>query len=123
MSNTNPLLENLPLPAFDRIRPEHVEPAVDEVLESNRETIKSLLEHDDAPTWDGLLQPIEDINDRLNRVWSPISHLHAVSDNAGLREAYNTCLSKLSAYETELKQNETLYRAYQEIVGTDAYAG
>ena len=123
MSNTNPLLENFSLPPFDLIRPEHVEPAVDQILEFNRKTLKTLLETDEAPTWDRLLQPVEDFNDRLNRVWSPVSHLHAVADNSDLRKAYNASLQKLSTYETELKQNETLYRAYKEISGTEAYNG
>ena len=40
----NPLLEHLPLPAFDRIQPEHVESAIDQVLNENREQISKLLQ-------------------------------------------------------------------------------
>ena len=119
--STNPLLENLPLPAFDRIRPEHVEPAIDAILGANRAIIKDLLEQPGAAGWDGLLQPIEDSNDRLHRAWSPVNHLHAVADNAELRSVYNACLPRLSAFETELTQNEALYRAYVGIAESNEY--
>ena len=121
MPPTNPLLEDLTLPAFDRIQPAHVEPAIDTILSRNRAAIKTLLAQPGQPTWDGLLQPLEDDNDRLNRAWSPASHLHAVADNPELRKVYNACLPRLSEYETELKQNEALYRAYLSISDSDEY--
>ena len=121
MSGTNPLLENLPLPAFDRILPKHVEPAIDAILADNRLAIDTLLNRPEPPTWDGLLQPVEENDDRLNRAWSPVSHLHSVADNAELRKVYNACLPRLSEYETELKQNEALYRAYVNISKSDEY--
>ena len=48
---TNPLVEMQGLPAFSRIRPEHVEPAIDELLALNRKTIAELLENN--PGHDG----------------------------------------------------------------------
>ena len=122
MPSSNPLLENLPLPAFDRIRPEHVEPAIDAILAANRATIKELLEQPGTPGWDSLLLPIEERNDLLHRAWSPVNHLHAVADNAELRKVYNTCLPRISEFETELTQNEALYRAYVGITESNEYA-
>ncbi len=113
MSTTNPLLENTALPHFDRIKPEHVEPAVDETLDRNRRAFSDLLEHSGDFHWDTVLQTVEESEDRLNRVWSPVNHLHAVADSDELRKAYNSCLPKLSQYETELRQNEDLYLAYK----------
>jgi len=115
MSTTNPLLENTHLPAFDRIKPEHVEPAIDEILSGNRNAYAVLLEQTRGFTWDTLLSTIEEHEDRLNRAWSPVNHLHAVADRDELRTVYNACLTKLSEYETELRQNETLYLAFKQI--------
>lgn len=65
--------------------------------------------------WDTCARPLEDLACRLNRVWSPVGHLNAVVNTPELREAYNACLPLLSAYASELGQNERLYRAYQAV--------
>ena len=120
---TNPLLDHSALPAFDRIQCAHIEVALDQVLADNRAAIAALLSEPDGYSWDGTLGPVEDLNDRLNRTWSPVSHLHSVADSDELREVYNRCLAKLSEYHTELGQNEQLCRAYEAVKQSDAFAG
>jgi len=117
--SANPLLATIQVPAtlppFTAIRPEHVEPAVVETLAANRVAIEQLLATIQEPTWDNFVQPIEDMNERLSRLWSPVSHLNAVMNNDPLRHAYNACLPRLTAYATELKQDERLNRAYKAV--------
>lgn len=110
---TNPLLELEGLPPFSKIRPEHVEPAIDTLLAECRRTVAGLLESDGPWRWDNLVQPIEDVEDRLSRAWSPVSHMNSVVNSEPLREAYNACLPKLSEYGTEMGQNEALYQAFR----------
>ena len=117
---TNPLLSMDGLPPFSKIRPEHVEPAIDFLLADNRRRIESLLDRLEAPTWDALVAPIEEWEDRLSRAWSPVGHLNAVMNNEALRSAYNACLPKLSDYATEMGQNERLFRAYQAVAESAA---
>jgi oligopeptidase A len=112
---SNPLLEQEGLPRFHSILPEHVEPAVDSLLAENRRNIEALLERQDRPTWSSLVEPIELWEDRLERAWSPVSHLNSVMNSEALREAYNACLPKLSDYGTEMGQNERLYAAYKAV--------
>ncbi|HEX6927700.1 MAG TPA: M3 family metallopeptidase, partial [Gammaproteobacteria bacterium] len=111
----NPLLEADGLPDFAAIRPEHVEPAVDAILAHNRAAIASLLEQSRPFTWANLVEPIEALEDRLNRAWSPVSHLNSVVNTPELRAAYNACLPKLSDYGTELGHNRALFDAYREV--------
>ena len=40
----NPLLHDATLPAFHAIRPEHIEPAIRQVLEENRRGLQELLD-------------------------------------------------------------------------------
>jgi len=120
---TNPLLAEDTLPSFSGIRPEHVEPAVDTVLADNRAAIKDLLAAGGPWTWDSLVAPLERLEDRLERVWSPVSHLNAVVNSEALRAAYNACLPKLSAYHTELGQNTALFEAMQALRDSEAFAG
>ena len=110
----NPLLESFLLPPFHRIEVKHIEPAIDQILAEIKAATETLLE-DGEYSWEHTLRPLEDLDDRLSRIWSPVSHLHNVSDNDELRAAYNVCLPKLSAYGTEKYQNEALYHAFKTV--------
>ena len=115
MSNPNPLLITEGLPSFESIEPGHVEEAINSVLKANRADLQRLLDSESAPSWDRIVVPLEEMEDRLNRVWSPVRHLNAVANNKALRDAHNACLPHITAYATELGQNENLYKAYKYI--------
>ena len=115
MSIENPLLAMTGLPPFQHIKPEHVEPALETVIASNRELLQKLLKENEHYTWDNLIEPLENADDRLSRLWSPASHMNSVVNSDALRDAYNNCLPLLSEYSTEMGQNVELYEAYQSI--------
>ncbi len=112
--NINPLLSQDGLPLFSRIRAEHIEPAVDAVLMENRSALARIVALD-HPTWDNFVEPLETLDQRLHRTWSPAAHLNAVMNSPDIRQAYNACLPKLSDYATELDQNEQLQHGYAEL--------
>ncbi len=112
---TNPLLKAHEFPPFSQIRPGHVEPAITQILAENRKLVADLLQKTQAYTWDSLIRPLEDMDDRLDKAWAPVRHLNAVVNNEPLRQAYNACLPKLSEYATELGQNQALYEAHRAI--------
>jgi oligopeptidase A len=112
---TNLLLTLFELPPFSAIRPTDVEPAIRELLTENRAALERLLENG-GPTWDSVVAPIEAMQHRLARTWSPVSHLNGVMNNDELRAAYNACLPLLTAWHTELGQNERLYAAYESVL-------
>ena len=114
MSENNPLLQPYDLPPFSAIRPEHVQPAIEQILADNRAGIKKILaDQGQKPTWAGLVLAMDELNDRLGAAWSPVSHLNAVCNSAELREAYEACLPALSAYSTEMGQNRELFQAFE----------
>ncbi|WP_455196698.1 M3 family metallopeptidase, partial [Kaarinaea lacus] len=112
---SNPLMEFQGLPPFSQIRPEHVEPAIEQLLSVSRQQIDQLATHIRDATWDNFIEPLENIQDRINKVWSPVSHLNAVMNNAALRTAYNNCLAKITEFHTELSQDKRIYNAYHAI--------
>lgn len=118
---TNPLLDFTGLPKFSAIRPQHVEPALNQVLAENRAQVERLLAVTREFTWADFVQPLEDMDERLGRMWSPATHLNAVMDSEALREVYNRCLPKLSEYQTELAQDERLYRGYKAVADRPDY--
>ncbi|MEY2697569.1 MAG: hypothetical protein RL333_1707 [Pseudomonadota bacterium] len=112
---SNPLLESRSLPAFSRIDAAHVRPAIEQLISENRKAIRLRLEAGGPYTWDNLVDPLETLDDQLNRAWSPVSHLNSVMNSDTLRDAYNGCIPLLSEYATEVGQNDALFAAYREI--------
>ncbi|MGQ0658550.1 MAG: oligopeptidase A [Chromatiales bacterium] len=113
--NDDPLLEDALLPSFSRIDIAHIEPTLDRLLSGIVANTDDLLRGNAEPSWQKTLEPIEDLDDRLNRMWSPVSHLHNVADNDALRAVYSACLPKLTRYFAEKYQNEALYRAFRHV--------
>ena len=116
----NPLLNNNDLPAFSKITDKFIQPAIETILDHNRQQITGLLVNKDM-TWDGLIKPLSLLEDRLSRAWSPVRHLNSVKSSDALRQAYNACLPLLSEYATEMSQNRALYQGYQTIANSPAY--
>ena len=112
---SNPILESTHLPHFSRIEAAHVAPAIDQLIEENLSLIETLTQSEAGCDWDTLVEPLSLAEDRLNRAFSPVGHLNAVMNSEALREAYNAVLPRLSAYGTEIGQNEKLYQAYRSI--------
>lgn len=109
----NPLLRFDCLPAFDDIEASHVQPAVEHVLEQNRKRLEEILadsRNREQPDWASLMEPLEEMDDRLDKVWSTASHLNAVCNTPEIRAAYQHCQPLVTDYYSELGQNETLYR-------------
>ena len=119
---TNPLLEHHPLPPFSRIEAKHVEPAIRQLIDRNKQAIEDLLQDQDCYSWETLLQPLEQLEDELAQAWSPVSHLNSVRNSDELREAYNACLPLFSEYGTWMGQHPGLYQAYQSIADSDSFA-
>jgi oligopeptidase A len=119
--DSNPLLEKNELPPFSSILPEHVEPAIRQLIEHARTSIDSLLATEDHHSWDTLPAKLEALDDELAQAWSPVSHLNSVCNSEALREAYNACLPLLSEYSTWVGQHEKLYAAYQQIADSDDF--
>ena len=117
----NPLLSDKHLPLFNDIKIEHIEPAIDSVLKENRAGIAALIKPEHIFTWENLMAPLEALQDKLDRVWSPVSHMHSVTDSEDLRKVYNACLPKLSAYYTEVGQNKLLCDAIKSLSESDTF--
>jgi oligopeptidase A len=103
------------LPVFSAIKPSEVEGRLRALLDDNRAELERLLTTS-TPTWDSVIVPLEEMQHRLSRTWSPIGHMNGVVNTDELRAAYNACLPLLTAWNTDLAQNERLYRAYETVL-------
>jgi len=117
---TNPLLNFLDknsskntLPLFNKIQAEHVKPAMDYCLEQARGSVQKSLNL--PSSWENTVLNLEEVDDQLGQVFSPIRHLHAVCNTEEMREAFDQILPELTAYQIEIGQNIKLYQAYQDL--------
>ncbi len=117
----NPLLSMDSLPPFSQIQPDHVQPAVTQAIADCKQKIKDVLAHTEPHTWDSLIAPLEEVNDRLARIWSPVSHLNSVLNSEPLRAAHDACLPLLSEFQTYVGQHEGLYQAYLALSESDDF--
>lgn len=122
---SNPFLESAArdaLPAFDTIRPEHAAPAIDTILADNRTALAELLASlaASSPSWERLMRPLEEMDERLSRAWGPVTHLFSVLSTPEWRATFNACLPKITAYGVEVSLNEDLFHACETLAASDA---
>jgi len=111
MQAANPLLAERSLPSFSAIRPEHVLPAIETILSDYRARIDALTGSGAPRDFESVVLEQERLEQRLNRAWAPVSHLHSVADSKELREAHSAALEKITDFTSELGQNRALYAA------------
>ena len=109
------------LPAFSKIEPRQIRPAIESIIAQNRQAIDDLARQQEF-CWDSLPKPLSLLEDRLNKAWSPVRHLNSVKFEDALRVAYNDCLPLLSEYSTEVSQNRKLFQGYCAIAKSDTFA-
>ncbi|MGV6987736.1 oligopeptidase A [Testudinibacter sp. P80/BLE/0925] len=117
----NPLLNQCGLPHFSQIEPQHIVPAIEQLIAEARQTVEQVLQQPHF-SWDNFVQPLSEAGDRLGRAWSPVSHLNAVKNSPELREAYQACLPLLSEYSTWIGQHQGLFAAYSQLKNSAEFA-
>ena len=117
----NPLLHVKDLPTFTNISEEMIGPAIRQIITDNLAEIERLLQQPEY-SWDNLISPLNLLEDKLSKAWSPVRHLNSVKSNDKLRDAHNACLPLLADYSSKISQNRKLFEAISSIVDSAAYA-
>jgi len=118
----NPLLDFAGLPRFADITPEHVAPAIRQLLEENRALLTKLEQPVTPATWDDFVQPMTDAGERLGRAWGVVGHMHGVNDVPEWRETYNELLPEVTRFFAELGQNLALFEKFKVLAASPEYA-
>ena len=118
----NPLLDFSGLPRFAEVKPEHVTPAIGQLLTANRNLVEKIVADDSATTWATFVAPLEDANEQLSRAWSQVSHLNAVVNSPELRTVYNDNLPKITEFYADLSQNLKLFEKFKALKAAPEFA-
>lgn len=117
---TNALQDLSGLPRFSDISPEQIKPAVEQSIVDCKKCIETLLSQTNY-TWNNFVAPLDEQDDKLSRIWSPVSHMNSVVSSDELRDAHDDCLPLLSEYGTWVGQHKGLYNAYLQIQQRDDF--
>ena len=120
-AETNPLLQPSLFPRFDLIRPEHIVPAMRQLL-PELETELQRLEAQAQPTWVGLVEPLERITDRLSVTWGIVGHLMGVKNSDALREAHQTVQPEVVQFSMRLGQSPAIYQSLKALKAGPAWS-
>jgi oligopeptidase A len=110
MTLGNPLLEYRELPQFDRIAPEHAQPAIGQIL-ADGEAALVALEGVIQPSWDASMVPLRDLLEPLGFAWGVIAHLHSVMNTPAWREAHDALQPQVVAFSLRVSQSQPVYHA------------
>ena len=111
----NPLLNSDELPLFDQIKPEHVAPAIDQLLIQSNVALATVTAPTFTPTWSSIASVLDVATEKLGHAWGAVSHLNSVADTPELRAAYNASLPAVTEFWTRLGADEALYAKYKAI--------
>ena len=109
------------LPLFSKISPEQIQPAIEKAIQACKDTIDNVVASGEV-SYASVVETIEEVDDALGKMWSPVSHMNSVVSSDALREAHDACLPMLSEFGTWVGQHEGLYKAYQALKDSDEFA-
>jgi len=112
---SNPLLSTAALPAFASIKPEHIAPAISELLAQAQQALAKATADDTPADYDTLESVLSVATERLSHAWGAVGHLNAVANTPELREAYNAMLPAVTEFYTNLGADEKLFAKYKAI--------
>ncbi len=112
---TNPLLDFSGLPRFDQVQPEHIAPAIDQLLADSEAALKTVTAPEFPAQWNEIAKVLDVSTEKLGRAWGMVGHLNSVADTTELRAAYNAEMPKVTAFWTQLGSDEALYAKYKAI--------
>ncbi len=119
---TTPAIEQVDgLPLFSGIKPEEIKPAIEKAIAHCKTTIDEVVASQDY-SYANVVAKIEEADDRLGKMWSPVSHMNSVVSSDELRDAHDGCLPLLSEYGTWVGQHEGLYNAYIALKDSEEFA-
>lgn len=110
------------LPLFSDINVDHIIPLITETIKQNKALVEQLLTETAVFGWDNFVNVLDEADDHLSKLWSPVSHMNAVVSNDALREAHDACLPLFAEYGTFIGQHQGLYQAYLSIAEGDEFA-
>ena len=107
---------------FDRVRAEHVEPAIAALIEEARGRQEAIGSDAKPRTYENTLAAVDLLTERLDRAVTVIRHLESVATYPEMRAAYNAIEPLISEYYSRIPLDEGLWNALKDFASTEEAA-
>ena len=119
--SSNKALSNLANnPVFSAISPDTIEADIKDAIEHCKAVIAELVASKEV-SYDNVVLKLEEADDALGKLFSPISHMNSVVSSDELRSAHDACLPHLSEYSTFVGQHQGLCDLYKALAQSDEF--
>ena len=113
-TDQNPLLQDWTgpyggVPAFDRMDLDHLEPALEAGMAEHLAEIESIAENPEPPTFENTIVAMERAGEALDRVFAYYGIWSSNLSSPEFRTVQQRMAPKLSAFSSEITQNERLF--------------
>ena len=108
----NPILEQITIPLFDKIKSHHLVPAIQNIIINNETSIKNIENIQDSEISYEFVKVLSKIDYRLSNAWSQIGHLNSVCNSEEFRIEYNKCKDLITDYYSNVSQNVKIFNLY-----------
>ena len=115
-----PLLLGQGLPPFEAITPEQVGQAIPALLSELNESLFALeaslelrLGQSESLRWQEVMDPLQQLGERLRWSWGVVSHLNGVCNTPALREAHQQQQGAVVQFGNRAGQSRPIYRALE----------
>lgn len=107
-------------PVFSEIQAGSIVEKVTEAIAHCKDAVEKAVKLGEA-SYQNVVVSIDEADDALSKLFSPISHMNSVVSSDELREAHDACLPLLSEYSTFIGQHEGLYQLYKKLLESDEF--
>ena len=114
----NPLVDRKFRIPFDRIGPQHVQPAIGELLCDARGRLDKLAADPRERTFDNTLLALENVTETLGYAMDIVGHLESVATTPELRAAYNAVQPPVSEFYSSIPLNADLWKQLKRYAAT-----
>ena len=108
----NPILEQITIPLFDKIKSHHLVPAIQNIISDNEISIKNIENIQDSEISYEFVKVLSKIDYRLSNAWSQIGHLNSVCNSEEFRIEYKKCKDLITDYYSNVSQNVKIFNLY-----------
>jgi len=112
-NHTNPLLSEwetpFKLPPFEKIKPEHFEPAFEQAIADHNTEIQTIADNSETPCFTNTIEALEKSGETLKKVGAVFFNLSATDSNETLQSIERKVTPLLARHRSDIELNGTLF--------------
>ena len=121
MGNSNPLINYSGIPHYDLIKGDIIEAAVEELVVQVETSLREIETDKTPPSWHNVVVAMDDLEEKIHKVWGPIVHLKSVRSESTLRAAIEKVQPKLVSLGLKVDQSKGIFEKLKHLKNSDLW--